>query len=107
MLARDIHKSYGGKEILCGVSLHIGHNQKVALVGSNGVGKSTLLKILAGLDNPDAEEIQLSRRNLSTSAATSKNVFGSGINSLCSGRKGLKRLKLHGMSNFSQYSTTS
>jgi len=58
MLAQNIHKSYGSKKILCGISLHIGHNQKAALVGSNGVGKSTLLKILAGLDTPDAGEIQ-------------------------------------------------
>jgi len=58
MLARDIYKSYGGKEILCGASLQISQNQKAALVGPNGSGKSTLLKILAGLDTPDAGEIQ-------------------------------------------------
>src|SRR3990167_3784799 len=58
MLARDIYKSYGGKEILSGVSLQIGHNQKAALVGSNGVGKSTLLKILAGIDTSDRWSIQ-------------------------------------------------
>lgn len=58
MLALNIHKSYGGKEILRGVSLQVGSNQKVALVGSNGSGKSTLLKILAGFDKPDAGSIQ-------------------------------------------------
>src|SRR3990167_9135834 len=58
MLARDIYKSYGGKEILSCVSLQIGHNQKAALVGSNGVGKSTLLKILAGIDTSDRGSIQ-------------------------------------------------
>src|SRR3989338_3101512 len=58
MLARDIYKSYWGKEILSGVSLQIGHNQKAALVGSNGVGKSTLLKILAGIDTSDRGSIQ-------------------------------------------------
>jgi ATPase subunit of ABC transporter with duplicated ATPase domains len=59
MLVRNIYKSHGGKEVLRGVSLQVGQNQKVALVGSNGVGKSTLLKILAGLDKPDAGSIQL------------------------------------------------
>ena len=59
MLARNIHKSYGGKEILRGVSLQVGQSQKAALVGSNGAGKSTLLKILAGFDNPDTGSIQL------------------------------------------------
>jgi ATPase subunit of ABC transporter with duplicated ATPase domains len=59
MLARNIHKSYGGKEILRGASLQVSQNQKAALVGSNGVGKSTLLKIMAGFDKPDTGSIQL------------------------------------------------
>lgn len=59
MLVRNIHKNYGGKEILRGVSLQVGQNQKAALVGSNGAGKSTLLKILVGFDKPDTGSIQL------------------------------------------------
>lgn len=58
IIAKNINKSYGGKEILRGTSLQVGQNQKVALVGSNGAGKSTLLKILTGFDKPDTGLIQ-------------------------------------------------
>src|ERR1044071_4667888 len=40
-----------------GFELHAG--ERVGLVGPNGVGKSTLMKILAGLDKPDAGEVRL------------------------------------------------
>ncbi len=59
LLANNIHKSYRGKEILCGISLQIDQNQKAALVGSNGAGKSTFLKILAGFEKPDTGSIRL------------------------------------------------
>src|SRR5947209_9380223 len=46
---QHLKKSYGGQDVLQGVSLEIGDREKVALVGPNGAGKSTLLKIVAGL----------------------------------------------------------
>ncbi len=45
---KDIKKSYGEKQILKGVSLTVERGEKVAFVGKNGEGKSTLSKILAG-----------------------------------------------------------
>ena len=45
---RDIRKRYETRRILEGVSFSMGEGQKMALVGANGVGKSTLLKIIAG-----------------------------------------------------------
>ena len=45
---RDLAKSYGDKHVLAGVSLRVARGEKVAIVGGNGVGKTTLLKILAG-----------------------------------------------------------
>ncbi|NNE27052.1 MAG: ABC-F family ATP-binding cassette domain-containing protein [Saprospiraceae bacterium] len=44
-----VSKSYGDKEVLEDVSLEIERGQKVAFVGQNGQGKSTLVKIIAGL----------------------------------------------------------
>jgi ATP-binding cassette subfamily F protein 3 len=47
--AKDIHKSYGQKEILKGISIMVERGEKVAFVGKNGEGKSTLSKVLAGV----------------------------------------------------------
>lgn len=47
---RNIRKTYGLHRVLEKVSFSLGEGQKVALVGQNGVGKSTILKIAAGLE---------------------------------------------------------
>lgn len=49
----DLHASVGGKEILKGLSLHIGKGEIHALMGRNGAGKSTLSAVLTG--NPAYE----------------------------------------------------
>ena len=51
--ATDLTKSYAGTPVLRGVSLALEPGEKVALVGRNGVGKTTLLRVLAGLEAPD------------------------------------------------------
>ncbi len=50
---KNIRKYYGIYRVLDKVSFSLGEGQKVALVGQNGVGKSTLLKIAAGLESAD------------------------------------------------------
>ncbi len=55
--ATDIFKSYEDQSVLEGVSLVIERGEKVALVGKNGAGKSTFIKILMGLLEPDSGEI--------------------------------------------------
>ncbi len=49
----NLSKSYGDRPVLHGVSLTLGSGQRFGLVGANGVGKSTLLKIVAGEIEPD------------------------------------------------------
>ena len=44
----DIEKSYGGTEILRGVSFQINADEKVGLVGRNGAGKTTAFRIITG-----------------------------------------------------------
>jgi ATP-binding cassette, subfamily F, member 3 len=53
LLASGLSKSYGSTEVLTGVSLALEPGEKAALVGRNGVGKTTLLRVLAGLEAPD------------------------------------------------------
>ncbi len=55
--ARDIRKAYGGALALRGASLSILPGETHGLVGANGAGKSTFIRILAGLTQPDEGEI--------------------------------------------------
>lgn len=49
LAAEHIRKKYGGKIILCDVSIHVKQGEIYGLVGKNGSGKTTLLRILTGL----------------------------------------------------------
>lgn len=53
----DITKSYGGTEVLRGVSFQVNPGEKVGLVGRNGAGKTTIFRLLTGEESPDAGEI--------------------------------------------------
>jgi macrolide transport system ATP-binding/permease protein len=59
LIASGISKAYKGRSILQEVSLTLDVKSRVVLVGPNGVGKSTLLKILAGLETPDSGQVYL------------------------------------------------
>lgn len=50
---KGIGKAYGDKRVLSGVSLMVRRGERVAIIGPNGVGKSTLLKIIVGKLAPD------------------------------------------------------
>ena len=49
---QDVHTSYGDSYILQGVSLDVAAGQVVALLGRNGVGKTTLVRSIIGLTPP-------------------------------------------------------
>src|SRR5512142_1823598 len=59
---RDVRKSFGGFEVLHGVSIPIEDGAFVVLVGPSGCGKSTLLRMLAGLENITAGTISIGDR---------------------------------------------
>ena len=52
--ARGIAKSFGGRQILDGLDLELSDGMRIGVLGPNGGGKSTLLAILAGVEEPDA-----------------------------------------------------
>jgi putative ABC transport system ATP-binding protein len=64
---RNLTKAYGGpsgRRVLDGVQLRVQPGEYVAIVGESGVGKSTLLNLIAGLDVPDSGQILLEDRDL-------------------------------------------
>lgn len=54
---KHIKKSYGGQTVLADFSLSIPEGGKLCLMGASGSGKTTVLRILAGLTKPDAGEV--------------------------------------------------
>ncbi|KAJ9514837.1 hypothetical protein QJQ45_028497 [Haematococcus lacustris] len=54
---RDVHKSFGDKAILRGASFTIRRGEAVGIIGASGTGKSTTLRIAAGLLAPDRGEV--------------------------------------------------
>ncbi|MBN1142638.1 MAG: ABC-F family ATP-binding cassette domain-containing protein [Deltaproteobacteria bacterium] len=58
---KNIHKDFGGRPILSGVSWFIGTRHRIGLCGPNGAGKTTLLRILAGEMEADAGVIETAK----------------------------------------------
>ena len=57
--ATELTRRVGDKTLFQGISLGIGEGQRVGLIAQNGTGKTTLLNILAGVDEPDGGEVVL------------------------------------------------
>lgn len=53
----DITKSYTERKLFEGASFYLQENEKVGIIGINGTGKSTLLKMIAGMEEPDAGSV--------------------------------------------------
>lgn len=53
----NLSKGYGEKVLFDNISFHIAEQQRIGLIGVNGTGKSSLLKILAGLDTADSGKV--------------------------------------------------
>jgi phospholipid/cholesterol/gamma-HCH transport system ATP-binding protein len=53
----DVHKSFGSQKVLNGISLEVKRGETLAVLGRSGTGKSVLLRLIIGLETPDAGSI--------------------------------------------------
>jgi phospholipid/cholesterol/gamma-HCH transport system ATP-binding protein len=56
---RDVHKRFGRREVLSGVTLELARGGKLGLIGPAASGKSVILKLVCGLDQPDRGDIDV------------------------------------------------
>ncbi|SMX27495.1 High-affinity branched-chain amino acid transport ATP-binding protein LivF [Pelagimonas phthalicica] len=75
----NITASYGATQALFGVSLSLGEGEVLALMGRNGMGKSTTVKVICGLLPPSGGQIRLSGQDLARLAAHRVARLGVGL----------------------------
>ncbi|RMH52367.1 MAG: ATP-binding cassette domain-containing protein [Zetaproteobacteria bacterium] len=59
LVLKEVTKAFGDRPVLDRASLTVGRGERIGLIGRNGEGKSTLLKVMAGLIEPDEGEVTL------------------------------------------------
>jgi ABC-type multidrug transport system ATPase subunit len=72
----DVRKSFGGVEVLRGVSLRVRPGTVVALLGPNGAGKTTLLRVAAGIARPASGRIVVDGKDLDRDAQAARSRVG-------------------------------
>ena len=75
LTAENIRKSYGTRVIFDDISFSIHEGDKIGVVGVNGTGKSTLLKIVAGVNQADSGEFPIVKD-------TTPNITNSRLNNI-------------------------
>jgi phospholipid/cholesterol/gamma-HCH transport system ATP-binding protein len=56
---RDLHKSFGEKQVLAGIELDVAEGESLVVIGGSGTGKSVLLKCILGIMQPDRGSIEI------------------------------------------------
>jgi ABC-type branched-subunit amino acid transport system ATPase component len=74
--ATGIEFAYGRLQVLFGVTLELGRGEALGLLGTNGAGKSTVLRVIAGLATPRAGRVTLDGEDLSDRPAESRSAAG-------------------------------
>jgi branched-chain amino acid transport system ATP-binding protein len=90
---RDIHLEYGPRTALRGVSLDVEESQIVALVGSNGAGKTSTLRAVIGLRQPSKGEIVFDDARIDQ--LTPPDIVARGIALAPEGRRVFPRITVH------------
>jgi branched-chain amino acid transport system ATP-binding protein len=94
IVVRDVEAGYGGIRAIRGVSMHVDEGETVVLLGTNGNGKSTLMKCIMGIVQPDAGEIFLETdgRRVDLMGRRPEEIVQLGIALVPEGRRLLPRL---------------
>src|SRR5262244_1993848 len=94
LVVRGVDAGYGAVRVLHGVSIEVREGETVALLGTNGNGKSTLIKCIMGMLKPDAGEIYLESDGARTDLATrsTEEIVDLGITLVPEGRRLFPRL---------------
>jgi phospholipid/cholesterol/gamma-HCH transport system ATP-binding protein len=74
MLAlREVHKSFGAQHVVNGISLTVIRGETLTVLGRSGTGKSVLLKLIIGLEQPDAGSIAIEGQEIAGLRITEMN----------------------------------
>ena len=73
---KDIHKSFGSVKVLKGVDLTLRRGEVLGLIGENGAGKSTMIKILCGIYKATSGEIRMHGKKVDISDAQTARKLG-------------------------------
>ena len=89
LIVRDVEAGYGAVRVLHGVSMEVREGETVALLGTNGNGKSTLIKCIMGMVAPDAGEIVLEwdGERVDLTRKSTEEIVGLGIALVPEGRR--------------------
>ena len=63
---KGLHKRYGNKEVVKGVSLEVNKGEIVGLLGPNGAGKTTTFYIITGMIQPNGGQVYLEKKNITS-----------------------------------------
>jgi branched-chain amino acid transport system ATP-binding protein len=93
---RDVDAGYGAVRVLHGVSIEVREGETVALLGTNGNGKSTLIKCIMGMVTPEAGEIVLESdgTRIDLTRKTTEEIVGLGIALVPEGRRLFPKLSV-------------
>lgn len=73
---RQVHATYGKREVLCGVSLRVFTGEWFCLLGPNGVGKSTLVRCIGGAVMPSQGDLQIAGHSVVSDPIEAKRRLG-------------------------------
>jgi branched-chain amino acid transport system ATP-binding protein len=96
IVVRDVDAGYGAVRVLHGVSIEVREGETVALLGTNGNGKSTLIKCIMGMVTPEAGEIVLETdgARIDLTRKSTEEIVGLGIALVPEGRRLFPKLSV-------------
>jgi putative spermidine/putrescine transport system ATP-binding protein len=71
---RQVHKSFGGRQVLARLDLSMAEGELICLLGPSGCGKTTLLRIIAGFISADSGQVIVAGRDVTTLSASARRM---------------------------------